>query len=87
MFSKLFASRRFAQIALVFLLLGAPLFAASDRGEGPLDPAQPTGISRRKLAKAAPPARSTPQKGLGGFDFVLPNGDLIRNTEHPYNAV
>jgi hypothetical protein len=40
-----------------------------------------------KLAKAAPPAMSTPQKGLGGFDFVLPNGDLIRNTEHPYNAV
>jgi hypothetical protein len=36
--------RRFAQIAVLLLLLASPLFA-SDRGEGRLDPAQPTGIS------------------------------------------
>ncbi len=45
MYSKPLAHRRITQIALVFLLLAAPLFAASDRGEGPLDPSQPTGIT------------------------------------------
>jgi hypothetical protein len=44
MYSKLFANRRFAQIVLVSLLIAAPLLAA-DRGEGALDPSQPTGIS------------------------------------------
>jgi len=38
----------FAQIALVFLLLAAPGFAA-DRGEGALDPSQPTGITVEQI--------------------------------------
>jgi hypothetical protein len=41
---KLFAYRRFTQIAVACLLLAAPLFA-SDRGEGALDSSQPTGIT------------------------------------------
>ncbi len=36
--------RRFPRVALVLLCLSAPLLA-SDRGEGPLDPSQPTGIT------------------------------------------
>jgi hypothetical protein len=44
MYSKLFAHRRFAQIMLALLLITAPL-VASDRGEGALDPSQPTGIT------------------------------------------
>ena len=43
MYSKLSAHRRWAQIALVVLFISAPLFA--QRGEGPLDPSQPTGIT------------------------------------------
>lgn len=39
---------RFTQIALVFLLLAAPGFAA-DRGEGALDPSQPTGITVEQI--------------------------------------
>jgi len=49
MYSKLLTHRRFAQIALVCLLLAAPLFAASDRGEGALDPSQPTGITTDEI--------------------------------------
>jgi hypothetical protein len=49
MYSKLFAYRRLVQIALSFLLLAAPLFAASDRGEGALDPSQPTGITTDEI--------------------------------------
>jgi hypothetical protein len=45
MYSNLFAYRRFAQITVALLLLVAPSFAASDRGEGELDPSQPTGIT------------------------------------------
>ncbi len=45
MYSNCFAHRRLAQIALITLLLATPLFAASERGEGPLDPSQPSGIS------------------------------------------
>ncbi len=49
MYSNCFAHRRFAQIALITLLLATPLFAASDRGEGPLDPSQPTGITTDEI--------------------------------------
>lgn len=49
MYSKSFAHRRFAQIALIALLLATPLFAASDRGEGPMDSSQPTGITTDEI--------------------------------------
>ncbi|MFZ0708173.1 MAG: hypothetical protein WAM71_21415 [Candidatus Korobacteraceae bacterium] len=49
MYSNCFAHRRFALIALAFLLLATPLFAASDRGEGQLDPSQPTGITTDEI--------------------------------------
>lgn len=44
MYFKLFVPRRFTLVVLLSLLLAAPLFA-SDRGESPLDPSQPTGIT------------------------------------------
>ena len=47
MYSKLFA-HRFAQVAVISLFLASPLFA-SDRGEGPLDPSQPTGITTEQI--------------------------------------
>ncbi len=49
MYSKRSAHRRFAQIALISLLLATPVFAASDRGEGALDPSQPTGITTEEI--------------------------------------
>ncbi len=49
MYSKLFGYRRFLQIALTLLLAATPLFAASDRGEGQLDPSQPTGITTDEI--------------------------------------
>jgi hypothetical protein len=48
MYSKPSAHRRFAQIALISLVLAAPVFAA-DRGEGALDPSQPTGITTDEI--------------------------------------
>jgi hypothetical protein len=44
MYSKRFSHPRFALIALAIFCISAPLLAA-DRGEGPLDPSQPNGIS------------------------------------------